>query len=48
MKAKIDDLIIAYDNFVTEIVRNVHSGYFDCRGSFQTTVDLYCCAIMVI
>jgi len=26
-----------------EIVHNFHSGYFDCRGSFQTVVDSYCC-----
>jgi len=29
--------------FITEIVCNSHSDYFDCRGSFQTVVDLYCC-----
>jgi len=29
--------------FVMEIVCNFHSGCFDCRGSFQTVVDLYCC-----
>jgi len=29
--------------FVTEIVCNFHSGYFDCRGSFQTVIDSYCC-----
>jgi len=26
-----------------EIVCNFHSGYFDCRGSFQTVFDLYYC-----
>ena len=28
---------------VTEIVRIFHSGYFDCRGAFQTVLDSYCC-----
>jgi len=29
--------------FIMEIVRDFHSGYFDCSSSFQTVVDLYCC-----
>jgi len=28
--------------WLPEIVCNFHSGYFDCRGSFQTVVDSYC------
>ena len=30
-------------SFITEIVRIFHSDYFDCRGAFQTVLDLYCC-----
>jgi len=29
--------------FITEIVHNFHSGYFDCRCSFQTVFESYYC-----
>ena len=29
--------------FESEIVHIFHSGYSDCRGAFQTVLDLYCC-----
>jgi len=28
-----------------KIICSFHNGYFDCRGSFQTVVDMYCCII---
>jgi len=31
------------DMMVSICNRNRPSGYFDCRGSFQKVVDLYCC-----
>jgi len=31
--------------FITEIVRNFHSGYFACSNSFQRVVDSYCCIV---
>jgi len=38
--SKSADLVMARDGAM-EIVRNLHSGYFDGRGSFQIVVDLY-------
>jgi len=32
-------------NCVTEIIRIFHSCYFDCRGTFQTVLDSYCCVM---
>ena len=29
--------------FEMEIVRIFHSGYYECRGAFQTVLDSYCC-----
>ena len=36
---------LAVVHVVTETVRIFHSGYFDCRGAFQTVLDLQCCAM---
>jgi len=38
------DLVVAHD----DVVINFHSGYFDCRGSFQTVVNLYCCVMGLV
>ena len=44
MTAKSVDLGVArWLPIITEIIRIVHSGYYDCRGAFQTVLDLYCC-----
>ena len=46
LKGKGVDLARARDGFPsveTEIVRIFHSGYFDCRGAFQTVLDSFCC-----
>ena len=45
LTAKSVDLVVACDGFpfVAEILRIFHSGYFDCKGAFQTVFDSYCC-----
>ena len=45
LTAKCVNLAVACEwlPFVTEIIHIFHSGYFDCRGAFQTILDSYCC-----
>ena len=47
LTVKSANLAVARDGFPSklEIVHIFHSGYFDCRGAFQTVLDLYCCVM---
>ena len=43
------DLVVAHDGFlcIMEIIRILHSGYFDHRCAYQSVLDLYCCVIVL-
>ena len=48
LTAKSVDLVVAHDGFPLKLKLSVcfiyvYSGYFDCRGSFRTVFDSYCC-----